>query len=184
MFISSYRHGDLPQSEDAVLQHFLPKQQKPQVTGPVSTVTQCFYKQLLVWSPISVARCHLWLQVLVQRWVAQRLPGLKWEVAQNIPCEAQVLPGAENAQNKVKHGVSHPTLPKPRIADPLTSQLHLTEIKKTTLEKMLVVETAPVGSRSTRLFDPSLHCSCNMPLEYKSMGGTGTGEPGEVGTLS
>lgn len=60
---------------------------KPQETGPVSTVTQCFHKQLLVWSPISMARRHLWLQVLVQRRVAQRLPGLKREGAQNIPCE-------------------------------------------------------------------------------------------------
>lgn len=88
--------------------------------------------------------------------------------------------------SKGKQNIGRPTplCPKPRRADLLTSQLHLAEIKKTTLEKMLVVETAPVGSRSTRLFDPGLHCSCIMPLEYKSTGGTGTGESGEVGTLS
>lgn len=88
--------------------------------------------------------------------------------------------------SKGKQNIGRPTrlCPKPRRADLLTSQLHLTEIKKTTLEKMLVVETAPVGSSSTRLFDPGLHYSCNMLPEYKSMGGTGTGESGEVGTLS
>lgn len=63
----------------------------------------------------------------------------------------------ENEQSKSQHGVSHHTLSKPRIADLLTLQLHLTEIKQaTSLEKLQVVETALVASRSTKLFKPLL----------------------------
>lgn len=107
------------------------KAAKPQGTSSPSAVSQHFYKQLLVWSHISMAQSHFLLLVPDPKMSGTRIATeMKWEVAQNSSRNRQVPLEVENEQSKSQHGVSHHTLSKPRIADLLTLQLHLTEVNK------------------------------------------------------
>lgn len=111
------------------------KATKPQGTSPVSTVTQWCYKQLLVWSHISMARHHLQLQVL-----GPEMSGTRIARSEVGGCSEHFLWTSKCCQwletHKAKHSVSHHSLPKPRIADvgvpvlPLTLQSYLRLSKK------------------------------------------------------
>lgn len=147
--------GDMPQSGCVVTFIWKPQSLRGQVhlLQYHNTFTNnCWCDLISAWHKVI---SYYWFRI--QKWVAQGLPNLKWEVAQNSSRNRQVPLEVENEQSKSQHGVSHHTLSKPRIADLLTLQLHLTEIKQaTSLEKLQVVETALVASRSTKLFKPLL----------------------------
>lgn len=73
--------------------------------------------------------------------------------------------------HKAKLCVSHHTLPKSRIADMSTPA------KETTLVKLLVVDTAPVASKNTRL----LTTTANHTPVSQHPGGTGNSKSSKVG---
>lgn len=120
--------GDMPQSGCVVTFIWKPQSLRGQVhlLQYHNTFTNnCWCDLISAWHKVI---SYYWFRI--QKWVAQGLPNLQWEVAQNSSRNRQVPLEVENEQSKSQHGVSHHTLSKPRIADLLTLQLHLTEVNK------------------------------------------------------